>query len=104
MLLQAGGSAALPVSTLRSQPKFLQCVADCVPASPPDSWQTAGTQGTQASKWAQGGSAAWQLLAEAYALTILSTEAFLYPREAGNGACLSSQRMYDYVAHAGYSM
>lgn len=103
-LLQAGNPAALPVTTLRSQPHFLRCVADCTSASPPDSWQTAGAQGTQASKWAQAGSAAWQLLAEAYALTILSTEAFLYPREAGDGVCLSSHKMHAYVAYAGSSV
>ena len=85
MHLQAGGFAALPVSILRTQPKFLQCVAASVSASPQSSWQTA----TQASKWSQGASTAWRLLAEAYALTILTTEAFLNPREAGDGAGLS---------------
>ena len=91
--LQAGGSAALPVSILRSQPKFLQRVAAFISASPPSSRQNAGAHTTQASKWAHGAAAAWQLLAEAYALTILTTEAFLYPRDAGDGACLSSCAM-----------
>lgn len=100
MLLQAGGSAALAVTTLRSQPNFLQCVVDCVTPSPPDSLQTAGGHGTQAS---HGGSAPWQLLAEAHALTILTTEAFLCPREAGDGVCLSSYRMHCDVASAGLS-
>ena len=94
MLLQAGGSAALAVTTLRSQPNFLQCVVDCIPPSPPDSLQTAGDHGMQASKWAHGDTAAWQLLAEAHALTILTIEAFLYSREAGDAAFLSSYRRH----------
>ena len=43
----------------------------------------------QISKWANGDGAAWRLLAEAHALAILTTETFLYPREAGDGACNS---------------
>lgn len=85
-LLQAGGLAALPVTSLRRQPDFLKCVAACISASPPDILQNAGGPGTLAGNWANRASDAWQLLAEAHALTIITTEAFLYPREAGESA------------------
>lgn len=86
MLLQAGGSAALPVTSLRSQPDFLKCVAACISASPPAILQNVGGTSTLASSWANRAPDAWQLLAEARALTIITTEAFLNPREAGESA------------------
>ena len=86
MLLQAGGLAALPVTSLRSQPDFLKCLTSCISASPPDTLQNAGAPGTLAGSWANRAFNAWQLLAEAHALTIITTEAFLYPREAGESA------------------
>lgn len=88
MLLQAGGLAALPVTSLRSQPDFLKCVAVCISASPPHIMQNAGGPDTLAGSWANRASEAWQLLAEAHAVTIITTEAFLHPQEAGESASI----------------
>lgn len=88
--VQAGSTAAHLVSNLRSRSGFLQSVAACISAPPPDSPRTAGAEGMHANMntWADG---AWRFLTEAHALSILTTEAFLNPKEEGNGACLFSQ-------------
>ena len=102
--LQSGEAAAFPISMLRSQPKFLQCLIACVPAQPDQRLQADAGDVTPAlaDKWAGQASFAWQLLAEAHALTILACEAFRQPKQAGGQPASDSLGSLSLTSHAAH--